>query len=297
MGGLFVFLYQIRNLLVFLLLEVLCGYIIVSNNQFQGVVWMHSSNAVVGRTMELNNEVYSYFDLANQNEKLALENAQLRQLINKRELQMQGLVVDTLSSKMLDTLGGTRATKFQYLVAKVVSNSINNLNNYMTLDKGTADGLRPGMGVVSPTGIVGKVLLCSEHYSTVNSLLHTRFTPAVAIKGSNATGILQWKGQDPKVINLAYIARHLKPKVGDTVLTSNTSDIFPADLPVGRIKQVRINDNATFYDITVDLSTDFSTIGYVYLIDNQLQKEKNQLEQKTKTEFATEPEQKSKTKP
>jgi len=151
------------------------------------------------------------------------------------------------------------------------------------------------MGVVSPTGIVGKVLLCSEHYSTVNSLLNSKFTPAVSIKGSNATGILQWKGNDPKVINLAYIARHLKPKVGDTVLTSNTSDIFPPDLPVGKIKKVVINDNSTFYDIQIDLSTDFSTIGFVYLIDNQLQKEKILLESKTKVEF--DPENSAATKP
>jgi rod shape-determining protein MreC len=246
---------------------------------------MHSSNAVVGHVMAFNNNITGYFDLGTQNELLAYENAKLRKLVNKRDLQLQSILIDTISSAMLDTLGGDRTNRYQYTVAKVVNNSISSLNNYMTIDKGTEDGIRPGMGVVSPTGIVGKVLLCSEHYSTINSLLNSKFTPAVSIKGSNATGILQWKGNDPKVINLAYIARHLKPKVGDTVLTSNTSDIFPPDLPVGRIKKVIINDNSTFYELQVDLSTDFSTIGYVYLIDNQLQKEKILLESKTKVDF------------
>lgn len=285
MGGLFVFLYRIRQLLIFLLLEALCVYLIVTNNQYQGVVWLHSSNAVVGRLMYLNNEVTSYFNLVNQNDALAKENAELKQLLSKRELQLQAMVVDTLHNAMLDTLGGGRAGRYKYLVAKAINNTISFPNNYMTLDKGSADGIRPGMGVVSPSGIVGKVLLCSEHYSTVNSLLHSAFSPAVAIKNSNATGNLKWNGNDPKVINLEHIARHLKPKVGDTVLTSNTSNIFPAGLPVGRIKKVTIRDNDTFYNIEVDLATDFSTIGYVYLIDNRLQQEKNQLEGTTLDKF------------
>lgn len=285
MGGFFLFLYQIRNLLVFLLLELLSVYLIVVNNRFQGIVWMHSSNQMVGRYMEVNNQIYGYFDLAYQNENLARENAQLRQLINQREQVIQGFVTDTLKNELLDTLGGSKAKQYNYLVAKVINNSISMRHNYITIDKGALDGVKPGMGVLSPTGIVGKVLLCSDHYSTVNSLLHTNFTPAAAIKGSNATGTLVWRGNDPKVVNLEYIARHLKPKVGDTIITSNTSDIFPANLPVGRIKQVNITSNGTFYDIQVDLSTDFSSLGYVYLINNQLQTEKDSLELKTRVKF------------
>jgi rod shape-determining protein MreC len=287
MGGLFVFLYRIRQLLVFLGLEALCIYLIVTNNAFQGVVWLHSSNAMVASTMEMNNKVVGYFDLADQNAKLAAENAILKQVLSKRELQLQGMVVDTLTNKLLDTLGGSMTNKYKYRVAKAINNTVSFVNNYITIDKGTADGVRPGMGVVSPTGIVGKVLLCSEHYSTVNSLLHSSFTPAVAISGSNATGNLQWKGNDPKVINLEFIARHLKPKIGDTVLTSSTSDIFPAGLPVGRIKKVNLRENDTFYEIEVDLATDFSTLGYVYLIDNTLAKEKNELEDETRQRYGS----------
>jgi len=235
--------------------------------------------------MTINNQVTDYFNLGEQNYALAKENAELKQLLSKRELQLQTMVVDTLSNTLLDTLGGGRVSRYKYLVAKAINNTISLPNNYMTLDKGSADGIRAGMGVVSPSGIVGKVLLCSEHYSTVNSLLHSAFSPAVAIKGSNATGNLKWNGNDPKVINLEHIARHLKPKVGDTVLTSNTSNIFPAGLPVGKIKKVTIRDNDTFYNLEVDLATDFSTIGFVYLIDNRLQKETNMLEDSTLRKF------------
>jgi rod shape-determining protein MreC len=254
----------------------------VTQNSYQAVAWLHSTNAVVGEVMATTNSVQTYFSLADQNEALAKENAQLKQLLSRRDMQFQSMLMDTMTNQMLDTMAAGKANQYRYTISKVINNSVALVNNYLTLDKGTDDGLRPGMGVVSPTGIVGQVSLCSGHYSTVTSILHSRSSISVAIKGSNAIGTLHWKGNDPKTVNLEYIARHIKPKMGDTVLTSATSDIFPAGLTVGRIKKVKINDNDTFYSIEVDLATDFSTLGFVYLIDNKYLAEKDSLEQNTR---------------
>ena len=96
----------------------------------------------------------------------------------------------------------------------------------------------------------------------------------------HAAGSLKWGGENPDVANLEFVARHLKPKVGDTIRTSEFSNILPEGIHIGKIKRIRLKDDATFYSIEVDLATDFSTLNFVYVIENKLQAEKDSLQEK-----------------
>ncbi|MGB3619385.1 MAG: rod shape-determining protein MreC, partial [Catalinimonas sp.] len=162
--------------------------------------------------------------------------------------------------------------------AKVVNNSIRRAKNYFTLNRGRADGIRPGMGVASPDGVAGRVRAVSERYATVTSLLHTKLLIAAQLERGQAFGRLQWDGRNPRTAKLIDIVRHVKPQEGDTVVTSGYSALFPEGMPVGTIESVAIRDNDTYYDLRVRLFTDFSTLQHVYVIENLQRPEQDSLE-------------------
>ena len=175
--------------------------------------------------------------------------------------------------------------QYNFIVAKVINNSVSKPNNYITLNKGSLEGIKPGMGIISPQGVVGRVMVCSEHFSTATSLLHSKMLISAEISRIHASGSLKWGGNDPNSANLEFVARHLKPKVGDTVRTSEFSNILPEGIHVGVIRKISLKDDATFYSIDVDLATDFSTLNFVYVIENKLQAEKDSLQLKTTGEL------------
>ena len=133
----------------------------------------------------------------------------------------------------------------------------------------------------TPQGVVGRVMVCSQHYSTATSLLHSKMLISAEISRIHASGSLRWGGTNPDKANLEYVARHLKPKVGDTVRTSEYSNILPEGIHVGIIRKIALKDDATFYNIEVDLATDFSTLNYVYVIENKLKSEKDTIQFQT----------------
>lgn len=270
MGSLLAFLYRLRAFALLLLLEGLCLLMITRSNAFQRIRFTNTSDEVVATTYEKTNQVKGYFYLSQVNNDLAAENATL-----KSQLERFRRVADV---KLIDSLARDTGRNYDYVVAKVVNNSVNRINNYLTLNRGLADGIRPGMGVVGPTGIVGKVDVCSDHFSVIRSLLHSKMSAAAEIARIKATGSIKWKGTGPRSAQLEYVARHLQPKVGDTVVTSSLSAVFPRGILVGKITKVIIHDNDTFYSLDVDLSTNFSTLEYVYVVKNGLRAEQDSLE-------------------
>ena len=270
MGGLFLFIYRIRVFLLFAGLQALCLFLLVNTNSYQGAVWLTGSNAVTGRINEITAGINDYFYLTAVNAELAAENARLNAELQR--LQAQNL------AKGQDTMHLPFPVQYKYRVAKVINNSVSRVKNYITINRGLTDGILPGMGVVSAGGIVGRVKNCSAHYSTVTSLLHTDMLVSASVKRINAFGTLSWRGDNPYKAALLYIARHIKPVTGDTVVTSDYSTVYPSGIPVGRISRIHINDNETFYDIDVALSTDFSTLSYVYVIENTQKAERDSLQ-------------------
>jgi rod shape-determining protein MreC len=246
--------------------------LITRGNAFQRIRFTNTSDEAVARTYETTNQVRGYFFLRQVNNDLAGENAKL-----KAELQKYRAVID---AKMVDSLTSDTSRNYDYVVGKVVNNSVNRTNNYLTLDRGSADGVFKGMGVVGPTGIVGKIDVCSEHFSVVRSLLHSKMTASAEIARISAQGSIQWKGTGPRDATLMYVARHLKPLKGDTVVTSSLSPVFPQGIMVGRIRKVSIKDDDTFYTLDVDLTTNFSSLEYVYIVKSGLKAEQDSLQAK-----------------
>jgi rod shape-determining protein MreC len=274
LGALFRFLFEYRLFFLFVLLEVFSFWMIVTRNSRQRASWLTSSNAIAARFMDMNDAVTGFFSLYAENEKLAGENARLNTLLTRSNQIIERMRMDTISPP--DSL-----TQYTFIVAKVINNSVARPNNYITLNKGSLDGIKPGMGIISPQGIVGRVMVCSEHFSTATSLLHSKMLISAEISRIHASGSLKWGGNNPDLANLEFVARHLKPKVGDTVRTSEFSNILPEGIHVGVISSIRLKDDATFYNIEVDLATDFSTLNFVYVINNKLQAEKDSLQVRT----------------
>ncbi|MFN3403401.1 MAG: rod shape-determining protein MreC [Cytophagaceae bacterium] len=269
MHRLFLFLYRYRALLFFLFLEFICGWLIIRNNNYQGAAFFNTSNAVAGNILKTMSDVGAYFNLKEVKEELAAENALLRQELTIAQ-RKQNVYIEKESDL-------TRINQFKFVPARVVNNSTARFYNYITIDKGTADGINPGMGVISPQGVVGKVKACSEHFSTVISLLHSKWSVSAKIKG-NIDGVVQWNAASPLTADLLYVGRHHNFSVGDTVVTSGYTAVFPEGIMIGRVKQFSIDQGKPFYKIDLSLSTDFTALSYVYVIDNLLREERDQLE-------------------
>ena len=272
MSGLLRFIYQYRTFFVFLLLEIVSGWLVVQNNYYQTAAFFHTSNHYAGRMLAFSNNIASYLNLRNENQRLALENAQLRS--EMRLSRGQAPAAYQLDSAL--------AKKYKFIVAKVIQNSVRNVKNYITLDKGTADGVRPGMGVITANGVIGKVRTCSEHFSTLISVLHVDMLVSAVLKNSGTVGSVRWDGNNPREVRLREIPRDVQVKTGDTVLTSQYNSVFPEGVLIGRVKTVSMNPDETFHNISVSLASDFQSVGYVYVIDNQLKTEQEALEKQNK---------------
>lgn len=271
MGGLFAFIFKIRFFLLFIIMEVGCLTLMYSENQYQKAAWISSSQQATAEVMAFNSAARGYLNLVDVNEALAAENARLSQDLLRLRQAMTAAQMDTMR---IDT----GLQQYKYVVAQVVNNSVFRVNNFLTLDKGRKDGIAPGMGVLAPNGVVGRVKHVSDNYATITSLLNANFKLAVSIKRLNASGTLEWQGGDPGLAVLRNIPRHNKPKVGDTLVTSVYSSVFPAGLTIGRISNITVNDNDAFYEIGVRLTTNFSTLNYVYVIQNYQRTERDSLE-------------------
>ena len=162
--------------------------------------------------------------------------------------------------------------------AQVINNSIHNSKNYVTINKGLVDGVKPGMGIIGPDGVVGRIKSASDHYAVAISLLHTNMMVSAVVSSTDAFGTVKWNGRSPRQAALDYIARHQSVSVGDSIFTSSYNSIFPQGIPIGVISEVSLPENATYYDIKIDLTTDFSKLSYVYVIRNRLVQERDSLE-------------------
>ncbi|MCF0059326.1 rod shape-determining protein MreC [Dyadobacter sp. CY356] len=263
-----------RFFLVFILLEVFSGWLIVRSNSYWGATYFNTSNYYVAKTLALSSSAQEYTHLDEVNAHLAAENARLNALVatlsqkNAKDAPL-GYVPDSAFN-----------SRFTYTVAKVVDNEINRTNNYITIDKGTADGIQPDMGVISATGVVGKVRFCSENYSIITSILHSQFMVSSKLVRSKEIGTAKWPGKDPNILDLVDVSRYTKVFKGDSAVTSNMNSVFPPGIMVGKVKSVTVHPDQTFYNISLDLATDFRNLSYVYVVKNRQLGEQEKLKQR-----------------
>lgn len=291
MHNLLSFIFKYRASLLFVFLELVSAYFIVNNNDYHQAAFINSSNQMVASVMNTTNSVGEYFTLAEVNQRLSEENARLHELLqnglqptdslmNKDSLALEALAEDSVSiiAPRQSRRDSLRLKQYLFLPARVVDNTVKRAKNYVTIDKGSAEGIEKDMGVICPDGIVGKVKDVSEHFSVVTSLLHTEMFISVLVKRSNTLGSVQWNGRNSTVASLHDIPIHINIITGDTIVTSGYSGIYPPGTLVGTVAEVRPEEDAAFYDIDVDLSTEFQELSYVYVVKNQLKEEKDSLE-------------------
>ena len=267
MRNLLDFLYKYHHWLVFILLEVVSVVLLFQYNSYQGSVWFSSASAVAGRVYELESKMTSYLSMAKENEELTMRNLyQERQLDQLRRLYAEATKDTTAAElKELEFL-----SQYKLIPAKVVENSIHKLENLITIDKGRKDGVEPDMGVACGNGVVGVVYLVSDHYSVVISALNAASSRiSCAIRGRGYFGYLHWYGGDPSVAYVEDVPRHAKFKLGEWMVTSGFSSIFPSGVQVGKIEQAYNSSDGLSYKLKVRLSTDFGNVHDVVVISDK----------------------------
>ncbi|PZX54651.1 rod shape-determining protein MreC [Algoriphagus ratkowskyi] len=253
------FLYSLRSFLLFVLLEVLAIGLIVSNNSPQGAAFYNSSNALTGSVLKTRSDVMDFFSLAEANEALLSENAGLLEHLKER-----GYIPDSIALALDSAL----EVQYNFKGARIISNSLRFAQNHLTLNKGSKDGVKPGMGIFNEQGVIGRVKSVSENFSVGISLLNTGMTLSSKIKTNNSFGTTNWDGLDSKHAKLLYVPSHVIANVGDTIVTTGFSNVFPEGIEIGIISSVEKGENPNFLDIVISLSTDFSSAHYVYLVEN-----------------------------
>ena len=243
---------------------------ILVNNQYQSAAFFNSSNRLAANMMGITHNASQYFSLREINVELANENAQLRTKLEKRTQSL-------FSLEIKEAFDPAIVNRFDYISAKVVNNTTKYLKNHITINQGSDVGIEPGMAVISTIGAVGKVKSVSKHYSVVLSILNPDAQISSTIKRTNSFGTAQWDGTDPRYVNLLYIPRHVKPLLGDSVVTSGYNAVFPEGILVGVISEVVLSEEAPFYDIKVELAQDFSRLSFVEVVRSNMKKELDSL--------------------
>ena len=269
MERLFLFFYQYRAFFTFLFFELFCAWLIIQNNQYQGASFFNSSNTLVAGLNNFSQDVREYFLLRNINATLAEENAELRSRLQRYNQLKYDTTGNLYDSAVI--------AQFDFISAKVVNNSVDRVTNYLTINKGSEDGVEPGMAVISPLGAVGKVKVVSSHYSVVTSVLHKDYRISVLLSRTGHFGSAHWDGLDPDYVRLEFVPRHVEPVKGDTIVTSSYNSIFPEGIMVGTIAEIR-QDETLFYDLKVKLSQDFRKLSYVEVVRSMLRHEQDSLE-------------------
>lgn len=276
MRNLLNFLFRYNHCIVFVLLQGVCFLLLFSFNNYQHSRFFTSANAFVGKIYEATRAVTSYFDLQRQNDVLMERNIWLEQqllLADKRLKEMEEASTTSWPAE-------TTTTMFQSYKAGVIKNSLNRADNYITLNQGSLAGIKPDMGVIGPNGVVGIVYKTSPHYSLVISLLSSKSNLSCKIAGNEYFGFLQWEGGDSRYAYLKDLPRHAEFAIGDTIVTSGFSTVFPQGMMVGVIEEANDTNDGLSFLLKIKLATDFGKLRNVHVLAREGIEEQKLLEEK-----------------
>jgi rod shape-determining protein MreC len=269
MWNLLRFLIRYHIVFLFVALEVLALTLFFSYNVFQRASFLNITDTITGYYHTNLGNLRVYFQLDEINRQLAEENARLRNLLDMADETEAG-VFQTVTDSI-------RGQSYSYIPARVVNNSVNKQRNFITLDRGSKDGIRADDGVITSVGIVGVVYRVSPHFSTVISLLNIDLRLSAKLKKNDYFGSLFWDGLDYRKAILTEIPHHVEVNRGDTIITSGYSTIFPEGITVGIVDNVS-RRGGDFLEISVLLSTGFKNLSHVEVVTNLLRTEKEQIE-------------------
>ena len=280
------FFTRFGNLILFLSLEFIALFLVISLNQDQKQLFEKFSLEVSAGIHEVNDGIYGYFNLRNENDKLQDQNRllEIKRLKYENKITLlQNRFPDSLKFTIIpDTL--FPAERFDFLPSRAINNTTDRNYNYITLDKGTKHGAEKGMGIISPEGIAGQVIGVSSNYSIGLSVLNKKFKLSCRVLKNRNIGSLSWKGDADHLASLEYIPRTSPLKVGDTVVTSGFSTIFPENFMVGTIESFDEDSHDGFYNIKVKLATDYRSLDVLYMVKNVHKAEIDSLTQAIVTE-------------
>lgn len=261
-----------------LLLAIASIILLCQQNPYHRSLWIGSANAVIGSIYETSANITSYFGLRQINEdllsrtgKLEEENIRLKRILREYE-DANALALDT-------------TTQYQYTIAHVISNSITRAENYLTIDKGSADGIYQDQGVADQNGVVGIVSKVGKHHSLIISVLNPKLRLSVSLLDNESYGSLVWDGKSPEYALLEDLPRTVKFEKGDTVVTTDYSPAFPRGVLVGRVEEAYDQEaDNNFLTLRIKLFTEFGRINDVHIIANSAKDEREELESEVKKE-------------
>nr|WP_294773670.1 rod shape-determining protein MreC [uncultured Flavobacterium sp.] len=272
MQQIFNFILKNSNRLLFLLLLVISLSLTIQSHSYHKSKMISSANFFTGGIYEKINNIDEYFNLRSQNEELAQENARLKSLLFNQK--------DTTKLPQIDSIKGVKKTDI--IVSKVIRNSYSVHENYLTINNGSASGIKPNMGVINSAGIVGIIENTSKNYATIISILNVKSQINAKIKKSNHFGSLVWNGKSTGFVQLIDVPRLAGVRKGDTIVTGGQSIIFPENIGIGTIEKVYIDDVTNYYTLDIKLFNDMTNLGHVYIIKNKDAEEISNLESQNK---------------
>jgi len=274
MRNLLIFITKYNAFFLFIIFEVSALIIYIKYNSFQKASFVNSSNAVTGGLYAKVSELNGYLRLSDVNDSLAKENVRLRNQLKS------SFYADTVTKHQVSDTVYKR--QYEYIVAKVINNSTNRFNNYITINRGSLQGVAKGMGVICNLGIVGKVVFVSPHFSVVQSLLHKDSQFSAMLANNKEIGSIEWGDElNPHKGVLKDVSNNALPKIGEAVVTSGYS-LFPEGIPIGKISSLHTKAGGYALNMEVTLAVDFTKLQYVDVVDNKFAKEQEGLEAQQK---------------
>lgn len=272
------FLAKYNYWLLFVVLEVASIFLLFRFSGYAGSVWFTSANTCAGALLEWDASVHAYMQLGEANRTLTRRNVWLEERVNALEHELTRM-------QQLSNAGHTRVDSLlagsELLDAQVVNNSLRRQDNYITINRGARDGVRPEMGVVCGTGIVGIVSQTGPRYSVVMPILNSHSSISCRLRRTGHFGYLSWDGGNPLLAWMYDVPRHAQVRPGDIVETSGFSSVFPEGIFVGRVLEVHNSSDGLSYSLRIHLGTDFGKLHDVCVVMSQAHEEIDTLEQRT----------------
>lgn len=275
MKNLINFLIKYSVVFLFIVLEIISFSLIIQNRDYQRSVFLSSSNILGSGILQAGSYLSDFFKLRSINDALVDENISLKNQVVDLQKQLAISTEQTIDTVFNDS---HPELDYQLISAKVISNSTNKIQNYITINKGKKDGLKPDMGVINEDGVVGIVKTVGNRFSTVIPILNPMSQISAKLKRNNYSASVLWDADDYRFAQLIDVARHVTVERGDTVISSGLTRTFPEGFVIGTIEDFNLNESDLYIDIDLRLSVDFRTLSYVQVIDYLHYEEQTELE-------------------
>jgi len=270
MRKLFKFLKKFRDFLLFFVLQIFVLGLFFNSKNYHKAQLFNTSSELIGWFVEKKHNITKHFSLADENKKLSEENAGLLDMLPESFYQLQGdlwYINDKLYKQ-----------QYERISAEVINSTTNNRDNYFTLNKGAAGGIKKGMGVTSKDGLIGFVTDVSDYCAIVKTILSEDINIPVKLKKNDEHWLLKWDGFTDEIAQVNGVNRDIDIVVGDTIITRGGNGMFPVGVPVGIVSELISKDGKQTWDVNIKLSVNFSGVYHVYVINNLFQEEQAALE-------------------